>query len=57
MEGKIIKNWFEELDQVDQRIIMAIKEGSSVDHHPTMYSSAIDFFFDVHETHKLCIYK
>tara|TARA_R110002096_G_C14226495_1_gene691397 strand:+ start:86 stop:265 length:180 start_codon:yes stop_codon:yes gene_type:complete len=53
MESAIITNWFEDLYATEKRAVLKIQtehnltcgEGLKL-YHPTMYSSAVDFFLD-----------
>lgn len=50
-------NWFEELSEVDQKIVMAIRRGSVIETgHPTEYERAVDLLFDLFESSSFCIH-
>jgi len=50
-------HWFDELNEIDQRIIMAIKSGSDVRvGEPSEYSCLMDFFFDIHKSYEFSFF-
>jgi len=51
-------HWFDELNEIDQRTIMAIKREVVTEvGEPSEYDCVMDFFFDIHETYKFCFFK
>tara|TARA_R110000851_G_scaffold270243_1_gene422896 strand:+ start:540 stop:716 length:177 start_codon:yes stop_codon:yes gene_type:complete len=58
MNDKKKNSWFDDLNEVEQKLIMAIKRESVANvGEPDEYGCVMDFFFDVHETYNFCIFK